>query len=167
MRARVRQTFASCLPIESRRPIILPKDHTVTRLLLVSYHKRYYINMATVMAEVRRKFWIPSLRQVIKSIKSACLEYRLRLISPRPPKMGDLPFSPFMRLFSYCGIDYFGPIMVTIRRQKEKRWVALFTCLSTRAIHLEVASDLSSDACLVCLRNFINRRGVPVQIRTG
>lgn len=73
---------------------------------------------------------------------------------------------PYVRPFSYTGLDYFGPISVTIRRQREKRWIALFTCLSVRAVHLEIACDLSSDACLLCIRNFVNRRGVPIQIRS-
>lgn len=74
--------------------------------------------------------------------------------------------TPFVRPFSYTGLDYFGPVNVTVRRSVEKRWVALFTCLTTRAIHLELAQDLSTDACLLCIRNFVNRRGVPVRIRS-
>ena len=89
LRAGRRLTYASCLPLESRRPIKLPKDHVVNRQMLVSYHERFHhINMATVMAKVRRTFWIPSRRQVRKSIKTACPECRLRLASPNPPKMG-------------------------------------------------------------------------------
>ncbi|XP_055906585.1 uncharacterized protein LOC129941857 [Eupeodes corollae] len=51
-------------------------------------------------------------------------------------------------------------------RRKEKRWVALFTCLTVRAIHLELATDLSTDACILCIRNFVNRRGIPKRIRS-
>lgn len=54
---------------------------------------------------------------------------------------------------------------VSVRRSHEKRWIALFTFLTTRAVHLEIATNLFSDACLLCIRNFINRRGIPVQMR--
>ncbi|XP_055923565.1 uncharacterized protein LOC129953999 [Eupeodes corollae] len=74
--------------------------------------------------------------------------------------------TPYVRLFTYTGLDYFGPLQVSVGRRREKRWVALFTCLTIRAIHLEIAADLSTDACILCLRNFINRRGVPVRIRS-
>ena len=84
-------------------------------------------------------------------------------------QMGLLPrerVTPYQRPFSYTGLDLFGPVSVTIRRQKEKRWVALFTCLTMRAVHLELVTDLSSDACLIAIRIFINRRGVPVMVRS-
>ncbi|XP_044316206.1 uncharacterized protein LOC123037801 [Drosophila rhopaloa] len=64
--------------------------------------------------------------------------------------------------FKYTGLDYFGPLLVTVSRHREKRWVALFTCLTTRAIHLELAHDLSTDSCIIAIRNFVCRRG-PVQ----
>lgn len=83
--------------------------------------------------------------------------------------MGQLPvdrLSPYVRAFSYTGLDYFGPVIVSIGRRREKRWVALFTCLTIRAIHLEVARDLSTDSVILCLRNFVNRRGIPVRIRS-
>lgn len=63
-------------------------------------------------------------------------------------------------------MDYFGPYQITIGRRREKRWVALFTYMTIRAIHLEVAADLSTDSCLICIRNFINRRGRPIKIRS-
>lgn len=55
---------------------------------------------------------------------------------------------------------------VTVGRRQEKRWVALFTCMASRAVHLEIAADLSSDSCILCIKNFINLRGVPVKIRS-
>lgn len=83
--------------------------------------------------------------------------------------MGQLPddrLTPYVRPFTYTGFDYFGPFSISVGRRHEKRWVALFTCLTTRAIHLELAADLSTDACLICLRNFINLRGTPLRIRS-
>lgn len=83
--------------------------------------------------------------------------------------MGQLPsdrLTPNVRPFTYTGVDYFGPMHVTVGRRREKRWVALFTCMTVRAVHLELASDLSTDAFIICLRNFMNLRGVPKRIRS-
>ena len=63
--------------------------------------------------------------------------------------MGSLPedrLMPYIRSFTYTGLDYFVPLTITIGRRHEKRWVALFTCLTVRAIRLEVAFDFSTVA---------------------
>lgn len=62
------------------------------------------------------------------------------------------------------GIDYFGPYLVKVGRRAEKRWVALFTCLTTRAIHLELVGSLSTDSCKKAIRRFIACRGSPTEI---
>ena len=73
-------------------------------------------------------------------------------------KMGNKPFSN-------VGVDYFGPIIVKLSKQtrsnsaKAKRWGVIFTCLNTRAVHLELAGDLSTDSFMLSLRRFISRRG--------
>ncbi|XP_062713506.1 uncharacterized protein LOC134290388 [Aedes albopictus] len=76
------------------------------------------------------------------------------------------PFRPhdFCRPFSYIGIDYFGPMNVVVGRRTEKRWGVLITCLTVRAIHLEVAHSLTTDSCILAIRNFIARRGAPLEI---
>ncbi|KXJ68609.1 hypothetical protein RP20_CCG002493 [Aedes albopictus] len=62
------------------------------------------------------------------------------------------------------GVDYFGPILVTANRKTEKRWVLIATCLTIRAIHLQVAHTLSTDSCIMALRNVFGRRGTPAVI---
>lgn len=106
---------------------------------------------------------------IVRRVKSACMFCRIKNARSVQPVMGKLPsdrLTPFVRPFTYTGVDYFGPILVTIGRRREKRWVALFTCLTIPAVHLELASDLSTNACILCLRNFMNMRGVPKQIRS-
>lgn len=83
--------------------------------------------------------------------------------------MAPLPeagLKPYERPFSYVGLDYFGPISVRVNRSTVKRWIALFTCLTTRAVHLEVAHSLSTESCKQAIRRFIGRRGAPVEIRS-
>jgi transposase InsO family protein len=62
---------------------------------------------------------------------------------------------------SKTGVDYFGPMTVTIGRRHEKRWGVLFTCLTARSVHLELSPSLDTDQMLMALMRFINRRGRP------
>ncbi|XP_036347929.1 uncharacterized protein LOC118757311, partial [Rhagoletis pomonella] len=170
LRVNGRIDAASWLPISSGHPIILPPKHYFAKLVVMHYHKvmRHQKTEATI-CEIRRHYWIPQLRTLLRSVITHCLECRLRKVQPEPPQMAPLPIdrlTPYIRPFSYTGLDYFGPIAVTIRRSTEKRWVALFTCLTVRAVHLELAHDLSTDSCIVALRNFMNRRGVPIRLRS-
>ena len=66
--------------------------------------------------------------------------------------------------FSYVGVDVFGPWQVISRRTRSsqasaKRWAVLFTCLSIRAVHIEVVDEMSSSAFINALRRFIAIRG--------
>lgn len=133
------------------------------------HHERngHQFEDATI-ASIRQNYWVPQLRKLVRSVRQRCLDCRVRRAQAVVPVMGQLPpdrLTPFVRPFTYCGLDYFGPVLVTVGRRREKRWVALFTCLTVRAIHLEIATDLSTDACLITIRNLCNLRGVPQRIR--
>ena len=66
--------------------------------------------------------------------------------------------------FTKVGVDYFGAIMVKHSRKQEKRYGCLFTCMVTRAVHLEVAKSLETDSFINALRRFLARRGPPSDI---
>ncbi|XP_036324786.1 uncharacterized protein LOC118738021 [Rhagoletis pomonella] len=161
---------AYCLPITARRPVILPQKHDLTRLIVRYYHcQLHHQNDRLTVNEMRQKFWVTRALDLLKSVKRECPVCIYSTAKPSVPLMGQLPedrLTPYVRPFSYAGVDYCGPFFVAIGRRREKRWVALFTCLKTRAVHLEVAPELSNDAFILCFRNFVNRRGVPIRIRS-
>ncbi|XP_026482995.1 uncharacterized protein LOC113391263 [Ctenocephalides felis] len=79
--------------------------------------------------------------------------------------MGDLPVPRITasRAFLNVGVDYAGPFNISMSRHRGARtykaYICLFICLATKAIHLELASDLTSDTFLDCLKRFLARRG--------
>ena len=80
------------------------------------------------------------------------------------PEMADLPQERLDSKtfpFACTGVDYFGPFEVKLARKTFKRWCCLFTCMTTRAVHIEVCQSLDSDSCLMAIRRFIARRGKP------
>ena len=82
--------------------------------------------------------------------------------------MADLPLdrvSPDEPPFTNVGVDYFGPFGVKRGRSVVKRYGVTFTCLATRAIHLEMASSLDTDSFIHALRRFIARRGQVKELR--
>lgn len=170
MRMRGRTDAATFLPADAKRPILLPRHHAVTRLVVEDFHRRLkHQNQESIVCATRQRYWIPQIRSLVKKVRKDCNLCKLRDAKPIAPVMGQLPtdrLTPFVRPFTYTGIDYFGPFDVAIGRRREKRWVALFTCLTVRAVHLEIAADLSTDACILCIRNFVNIRGVPARIRS-
>ncbi|XP_018359704.1 PREDICTED: uncharacterized protein LOC108758957 [Trachymyrmex cornetzi] len=82
--------------------------------------------------------------------------------------MGDLPkerVTGYIRPFAISGVDYAGPIFIRESRRRGrhptfKAYIALFICLNTRAIHLELVTDLTTEAFLAALRRFTGRRGI-------
>ncbi|XP_055632531.1 uncharacterized protein LOC129773008 [Toxorhynchites rutilus septentrionalis] len=161
---------ASNVEFNVKFPIILPKSHRLTALLLDHYHRiLHHANYETVVNEVRQKFYIPNLRAVVRRARRSCQWCKIYKSQPSTPKMAPLPaarLASFERPFSYVGVDFFGPVMVKIGRSNVKRWVALFTCLTIRAVHLEVAFNLNTQSCIMCFRRFVDRRGAPLEVYT-
>ena len=66
--------------------------------------------------------------------------------------------------FTNTGVDYFGPFYVTVRRTTEKRWGFLFSCLTTRAVHVEVVTSIDTSSCVLGVERFVSHRGSPAMI---
>ncbi|XP_058819112.1 uncharacterized protein LOC131681975 isoform X2 [Topomyia yanbarensis] len=168
IRVEGRTANASYATFDARFPVILPKGHLITTLLLNDYHCRFgHANRETVVNEVRQRFYILNLRATVGKVMRECQRCKITKCQPQYPRMAPLPeerLTPFVRPFCYVGVDYLGPLDVSVGRRKEKRYVAVFTCLVTRAVHLEVAHCLSTDSCIMAVRRFIRRRGSPVEI---
>ncbi|UYV70022.1 hypothetical protein LAZ67_7001494 [Cordylochernes scorpioides] len=156
---------ANKVPAKQKTPAILPSDHHVTELLIQAEHERCaHQGSETLLNNLRGRFWIIDGRQtVLRSIRN-CPRCRLSRASPVIPEMGQLPhyrLAAYQRPFTFTGLDAFEPFTVTVGRRHEKRWIIIFTCLVTRAIHLEVVHALSTDEFMMGLFRFIDTRGRP------
>ncbi|XP_048243021.1 uncharacterized protein LOC124146421 [Haliotis rufescens] len=153
------------IPREAKYQLLLPDYHPITQLLMNKTHKENaHCGTELIIATVRQRFWPLHARKLAKRAVRSCQECRKRSVNPVAPKMADLPscrVSLTDGVFSHTGVDYFGPIVVKFKRSTMKRWGCLFTCLSVRAVHIELADSLETDDFLLALRNFIGRRGNP------
>ncbi|XP_038117142.1 uncharacterized protein LOC119769264 [Culex quinquefasciatus] len=168
LRVRGRLEKNASIPFDKRFPIILGRKHAVTKKIIQHYHEKYgHANRETVFNELRQKFWIPNARAAILEVVKECVWCKVNRCVPFVPTMAPLPVertAATMRPFSAVGVDYLGPVEVTVGRRREKRWIAVFTCLAVRAVHLEVVHSLTTQSCLMALRRFACKRGVPEKV---
>jgi len=164
------------ISIESKNQIIVPKNHPIAELLINHIHSlNLHVGREHTLALLRKKYWVPACRGIIRKVIFNCLYCKRQRIMPKPPIMSDLPPDRLdigTKPFVNTGIDYFGPIVVKMNRKTRanqatsKRYGVIFTCLTTRALHLELANDLSTDSFIMALRRFQSRRGSVKIIRS-
>ncbi|XP_006812352.1 uncharacterized protein LOC102804307 [Saccoglossus kowalevskii] len=155
---------------DAKHQIILPKGHHVTTLIVRHYHIcTGHSGTNHTLSEIRQRFWPIGGRATAKATSRNCVDCRKRHARPPNQKMADLPIdrvTPALPPFTCVGIDCFGPFYVKNGRSMLKRYGIIFTCLTTRAVHLEVAYSLDTNSFLNGLRRFIARRGKPQLIRS-
>ncbi|KAL7826198.1 hypothetical protein SRHO_G00339360 [Serrasalmus rhombeus] len=158
------------MPISQQHPAILPKNSHISRLIMRHIHQTLgHSGRNHVLSKLRQHYWIPSANSLARRTIKECVLCRRLQGKAGEQKMADLPaerITPDLPPFTHVGIDYFGPIEVKKGRGTAKRYGVIFTCLVSRAIHLEVANSLDTDACINALRRFICRRGPVATIRT-
>ena len=157
----------SQLSFETKHPILLHWKHNVVELFLRKEHKNnHHEGTEHVRNIVQQKFWILGIRNALRSIKNKCIRCRKGRAQTKAPVMADLPEERLVAstVFANVGVDYFRPFTVKIGRRNEKRWCCLFTCLTVRAVHIEIVPKLDTDCCLNAIIRFVARRGKPVEM---
>ncbi|XP_065088590.1 uncharacterized protein LOC135710068 [Ochlerotatus camptorhynchus] len=154
-----------------KHPIILPRDHRVTELLLRELHlQNLHAGPTLLTATVNQQYWVIGLQAAVRRTVQSCIRCVRMKGHTANQLMGSLPVPRVMatRAFTHVGVDYAGPFKIhalCVRGVKvTKGYLAVFVCMSTKAVHLEVASDLSSNVFIAALKRFIARRGYPNEI---
>ncbi|XP_062619290.1 uncharacterized protein LOC134280860 [Saccostrea cucullata] len=165
----------SSLPVEQRNPMILPGKAHLTTLLISHVHERVQHQGRLITEGALRNcgYWVIGAKRAISSFIDKCVICCKLRGTLECQKMADLssdrisPGPPFTSV----GVDTFGPWMIVSRKTRggmahSKRWALLFTCLVTRAVHIEVVEDMSSSSVINAVRRLVALRGEVKEFRS-
>nr|CAI5845597.1 unnamed protein product [Callosobruchus analis] len=161
----------SAYSYDKRHPMILSPKHHLSKLIFEREHlKLYHAGPQALLAAIRERFWVISGKSLAKYVIKKCItcyRYNAKILNPI---MGNLPKARFdgHYPFEVTGVDYAGPLLVKDKKGRgaklQKCYVCLFICFSTKAVHIELVTDLSTESFILTLRRFVSRRGRPRQI---
>ena len=156
------------LPRDVINPVLLSGDHKLSELLIWrwSHLDTCHGSVRTVMNHIRKRFWLLKCRQTIKKVLKNCAE--CKLLKGVPYITPETPALPSFRVeqtepFQFTGVDYMGLLYIRGNDSSKikKCYIALFTCMVTRAVHLEVAIDGTSEAFARAFRRFVAYQTIP------
>ncbi|KAL0860033.1 hypothetical protein ABMA27_010348 [Loxostege sticticalis] len=156
---------------DKKHPILLCSKHAFTCLLFQSQHlKLLHAGPQLLLSHIRDNWWPRGGRNLAKKVVKQCVvccRLKGKIVQPI---MGNLPVERVTANFPFinCEVDYAGPLYILNRKGRgsrlEKCYLCIFVCFSTRAIHLELVTSLSSQSYILAMKRFISRRGKPYQI---
>lgn len=154
-----------------KQPILLSKSSHLSLLIARHWHVFSCHSGPRLMTSlIGKQFWILSIRRVIGKVIKNCTVCVKLTANSTSPVMANLSQSRVLqcRLFSKIGIDYAGPLNMRelkLRKAREyKVYIAVFICMTVKAVHLEIVLDLTLDAFLAALDRFVARRELPSDI---
>jgi hypothetical protein len=153
--------------IGNEHPIVVPFQHPISKAIVLDVHNASHLGKEWVLSIVRAKYWIVKARPVIKRVIGECVMCKRMYSYPCKQMMANLPPDRVKTMeapFTRVGIDMFGPFLVKVNRSEVKRWVCLYTCMSTRAVHLEKTVSLDTNSFINSFRRFQSRRGKPESV---
>lgn len=159
------------LAYAAKHQLILPARHPFTRMIIEYEHQRLlHAGPQATLGAVRQRYWPLGAREAVRSSVHRCVICFKSNPRTSQPMMGSLPAARVRtsRPFKNTGVDYCGPIFIREGRRrnakKSKAWIAVFVCLATKAVHIELVTDLTAEGFLSALKRFMGRRGKPSDI---
>ena len=153
-----------------KHPLILPRHSHVTNLVINYFHEESgHSGRGMTLNAIRQAgLWIIGARAAVTKLVMKCVTCRKLRGSTCEQKMADLPEDRLEPAppFTYSAVDYFGPFYIKERKSELKRWGVLFTCLASRAIHIETSNTMTTDSFINAYRRFVCRRGPVRELRS-
>ena len=147
---------------ESKHPLILHGKHPISHLIVRTEHLRLLHAGPTLLASsLNQRYHIVGGRSVVRSITRACVTCRKNSVKPHPQMSGQLPIERLTPgpVFNKVGVDYAGPLLIKYGHVRKPTIVKSYICVSVsltvKAVHLELVSDLTTDAFIACLQRFL------------
>ena len=149
----------SNLTEEENHTVILPKKCMVSNMIIHwSHHSAAHEAKGMTLNHFRhRGLWIVNANAIVRHLIHKCVTYRKLHEKMGYQKMADLPQERCTEAAPY--VDMFGTLIIKERRSELKRYGALFTCFSSRAVHIEVTNSLDAYSFVLALCRFMARRG--------
>ena len=144
--------------------ILSHEQHRLAHLICLEYHNAVHLGVEWTLSELRKRYWITNARNLIKGIKKKCVTYRRLYSQGIVQKMADERCEPGGAPFCFTGVDLFGIFYAKLGRSEVKRYGCLYTCFSTRAIHMKVLNNLETDTFINGFVRFVSRRGYPQKV---
>ncbi|XP_065081812.1 uncharacterized protein LOC135704276 [Ochlerotatus camptorhynchus] len=160
------------IPIEEKYPIVLPAKHRLTEMIATKEHqKTLHAGPGLLLSSLRQRFWPLGGRNLVRQVIHRCMTCARAKPKSLEQLMGQLPPVRVNQVYPFqnVGIDLAGPIYVrtSVRNRRTpffKAYIVVYVCLVTKAAHLDLVSDLTSEAFIASLRRFTGRRGKPAQV---
>lgn len=156
----------SMMPFDTVHPIILHHTCRFTHLVALEAHKTtLHGGNQLCMQYVRQRFWIVNVRKAIKRVTLKCVPCFRQRKETATQLMGSLPAARVTSGYAFesIGVDYCGPVTVKEKlgrgKKTYKSYIAVFVCMKTKAVHLDLVTDLTTDAFMACLTRLVSLRG--------
>ncbi|KAG5667045.1 hypothetical protein PVAND_015046 [Polypedilum vanderplanki] len=159
------------LTYQEKYPIILPPNQRLVKLMVRKAHLEVaHAPLALLLRHVRSRFWIIKAKKVAKIVIGECVKCTILAKSAVQTSIGQLPVDRLrpVKPFTVTGVDMCGPFPLRANRLSAskvlKGWVALFICFFTRAVHVELCTEMTAECFYAAFRRFCSRRGTPLKV---
>ncbi|XP_058816087.1 uncharacterized protein LOC131679391 [Topomyia yanbarensis] len=161
----------AAIPVDGRHPIVLPKHRLTDMIATREHHKTLHAGPILLLSSLRQGFWPLGGRNLVRNIVHGCMVCARAKPKPLQQLMGDLPSVPVNQAYPFqkVGVDLAGPMYVrtSLRNKRSpffKAYITVYVCMATKAVHLDLVSDLTTGTFIASLRRFVGRRGKPAHI---
>ena len=145
--------------------------------LVIDLFKYNHVNLGhcgptLLLASAGTRLHVVGARQLARTVCRSCVTCKRIAAKSEAQMMGQLPAQRVSQHFPFeiTGIDYAGPLTLKKGHTRKpvliKAYLAIFVCFATKAVHIEVIEDLTTEDFLAGLRRFVSRRGLPAQIHS-